>query len=364
MPGFDPLDRAARRVSEAWLGRGDHAIGPLPAGGFSGSRMWVVRAGGGGASWVLKSLPMGAHDRVAWSHRLMRHLRSRGVGEVPLVAETPAGRSIAVDAEGTAWELVTFVEGATTDAPSPAQATAAAECLARIHAAAASFPEAPPCRAPCPAVRRRVEQAREMIARPWAALAHACRADGQRGGDAHPLGPAVAARLAKAVAVFDAQGGPRALHRIATFEQGPLALQAVLRDVWSAHILYDDATAARVAGVVDYHASAVDTPATDLARLVGSWRHERDDAARPWARWPELAEAYAAVRPLPAEERRLVPWLHATGVILGLDNWFRWVLAESREFLRPAQVLSRIDRLLAQLPAAASMLNEGVGNEV
>jgi hypothetical protein len=51
-----------------------------------------------------------------------------------------------------------------------------------------------------------------------------------------------------------------------------------------------------------------------------------------------------------------VPWLHATGVVVGLDNWFRWTLEEGRRFAAPGHVLGRIDRLSSQLPGALELL--------
>jgi hypothetical protein len=59
-----------------------------------------------------------------------------------------------------------------------------------------------------------------------------------------------------------------------------------------------------------------------------------------------------------------VPWLHATGVVVGLDNWFRWTLEEDRRFADPARVLARIDRLSAQLPAALESLRSSPGDLV
>jgi hypothetical protein len=51
-----------------------------------------------------------------------------------------------------------------------------------------------------------------------------------------------------------------------------------------------------------------------------------------------------------------VPWLHATGVIFGLDNWFRWTLEERRTFPDAGRVRERIDRLVAALGSALGCL--------
>jgi hypothetical protein len=62
------------------------------------------------------------------------------------------------------------------------------------------------------------------------------------------------------------------------------------------------------------------------------------------------------VRPLPAGADHLAQLLHASGVVFGLDNWFRWTLEEGRRFRDAHRVLDRIDRLIAELPQAAAMV--------
>ena len=131
----------------------------------------------------------------------------------------------------------------------------------------------------------------------------------------------------------------------------------MLRDVWADHVIFAPGSAARVAGIVDLHAAGIDTPATDVARLAGSWRPpRRPHKVDPAAAWPEAVAAYEAVRPLSAAERAVVPFLDAAGVICGLDNWFRWTLEEGRSFPDEAAALARIDRLLDRLPAAVGWL--------
>ena len=68
------------------------------------------------------------------------------------------------------------------------------------------------------------------------------------------------------------------------------------------------------------------------------------------------------MRPLDDRERRLVPFLHATAVVLGLDNWFRWTLDERRHFADPARVVARIDRLLAELEDAIAQTIDAAAN--
>jgi homoserine kinase type II len=257
---------------------------------------------------------------------------------VPDLLVARHGDTIVIDARGVHWELMRFVDGCATDEPSRAEAVAAASVLARLHVAAATFPDAPVVRGPSPGIATRIERARDLRTRPWRA----------RLTSAAPA--ALASRFARAIEAFARHGGEDALEAVAGTTPPELPLQAVLRDIWSDHVLYAQDRPATVAGIVDYHAAGIDTPATDLARLLGSWRVP--SAAGHPALWSAAQAAYEAVRPLTAAERALVPWLHATGVVVGLDNWFRWTLEERRTFSDAGRVRERIGRLVAALGSA------------
>lgn len=336
-----------RPVCRAWFGPQDAVIEPIEGDGFSGAALARVRLAGNAGDLVLKSVAAASGPRVAGVHRLMRHLRWAGAEEIPEVLVGPSGDTLVADEAGGLWEAVRRVPGVTAADPTPAQARAAAAALARVHALAATWPEQPPRSDVPPAVVRRIEHARRLVAEPWEALAG-------RPHDAGPLVGPLAARLAAAAAAVGRPASTAVLGRIAALTPAPLPLQMVLRDVWSGHVIFAADESPRVAGIVDLHAAAVDTPATDVARLLGSW---------PGAPLLPLLEsradalaAYAGVRLLGPEERALVPWLDATGTIFALDNWFRWVLVEGRRFERPVRVLERVDRLLGKLDGALAWL--------
>lgn len=341
---------AARAACAAWFGDAALDFGPLPGAGFSGATPCRVRPRGGAAWFVLKPFATGtSRGRAEWVHALIRQLHASGVVEVPLPRETAAGGTLATDGRGIHWELVPFVAGAAVAAPSHAQAAAALTVLARIHAAAASWPESPAHIGPVPGVARRRAQAHALLDQPWRA----------RRAAIHPTPglAAVAARWDRAIADFDAADGPRAVAAITAARAEAVPVQAVLRDVWSAHVLFVRDAAPQVTGIVDVHAADVDAPATDIARLLGSWLAVAP-ARDPVASWPDAIAAYAAVRPPRAAELRLVSFLHASAVVCGLDNWFRWTCEERRTFSAPAAALSRIDALLDELPAALAWLAE------
>lgn len=341
-----------RLPCEAWFRDEETTTTPLRGAGLSGSHVFLVQRPSGDR-FVLKSFaPHVTSERATWVHALMTHLTAAGLDTVPrlkpaLVATAPniACETLVADQSGRLWELVAFVPGGPRPAPSSGEAATALAALAQLHAAAATLPGAAPGCEPSAGIRTRVTQAARMQSAPWRILEP----------DARRIAPpAVASRLLEAIDVFESYGGPDANRRIAAVEPVVVAVQPVLRDVWSDHVLFlDDG---RLAGFIDFHAAGRDTPATDLSRLLGSWDASPATSEATWLHtWRHALDAYEAVRPLESRERRLIPWLHATGVICGLDNWFRWLITERREFADSSSVQARIARLVGELPEAVEI---------
>ena len=240
--------------------------------------------------------------------------------------------------------MIAFVEGSPVTRPTGEQAAAAMRVLARIHGTVPGQPEA----GDSSAIAQRVEAARRLLERPWHSLLPASRA-----GGGSRLERAVWERLPRAIDAIAGSRSQAALATIAGLQPRSVLRQWVLRDVWHDHVLYDPADPDRVAGIVDYHASGRDTPATDVARLLGSWI-DPGAVSPDW--WSRRVAAYEAIRPLPEADRRIVPFLAATGVVFGLDHWCRWILEEGRQFGATAEVEQRLDRLVGALPIAVETL--------
>ena len=331
--------------------------------GFSGSPVQVVTLANVAGRFVLKPFaPHVTRERAEWVHGLMRHARAAGVAEVPEVLTAADGGSIVEEGNGRCWELVQFVEGQPCASPTPPRAAAALDALARLHLALRSLAHAAPDHGRSPGVERRIEQVSELLARP---LSRHCSA--RVDAIEEPSGVAeYVARVRVACRVADhlltTPLGRRGLAAIAAARIGPVQRQAVVRDIWSDHVLFDPAATDRVAGIVDFHAAGIDTPLTDIARLLGSWEWpscgSEPAAAGITARWPGPLAAYAHARgaPLTAADRWLCDWLHASAVICGLDNWFRWILEECRRFPDANRAVERIHALLAELPPAVEWL--------
>jgi hypothetical protein len=87
----------------------------------------------------------------------------------------------------------------------------------------------------------------------------------------------------------------------------------------------------------------IDTPATDIARLLGSLV---DDDANSWR--AGLA-AYATIHPLSQSESQAVYALDKAVTILAGCNWIRWIWLERRQFDQPQKVAARFAKLLARV---------------
>ena len=337
---------AAATLARRWFPAGPPAVVPMTGGGFSGSPLFQVEAAG--RTHVLKAFPPGTSaGRVRFVHAVVRHLRDRGVTEVPMVGLAADGESFVEDGHGQTWELQEFVAGESRPRPTAAEIAAAMGVVARIHLAAATLAENPPDIGPSPGIARRIEQAQGMLARPWAEV--------QPGRTADPtLVKLVRPLLNRAAASLEAGGGAAVVAGVGALAPGLVPRQTVLRDVWAPHGLYESRASARVVGIVDCHAIGLDTPATDLARLLGSWAVEAGFGDVPG--WDAALDTYGQIRPLAHAERQLVPFLAASGVVFGLDNWFRWIFEQGRRFADQTAVSCRVERLVAALPAALKML--------
>jgi Ser/Thr protein kinase RdoA (MazF antagonist) len=355
-------------IVRRWFPTARCRISPIPSAGLSGSPVWLVEPEepleAPPRRFVLKGFAESwPRQRAEAIHRWMAAARRAGVGAVPANLEVTAAdgaetTTIATDGDGRCFEMTPWHPGQPVAAPLPRQAAAALETLARIHVALrqASSNEETPTASP-PAWVRRADALRAVIARGW---------DEPTRGSLSPLQAAVAERRRAAAVLLRDQGGLSYLSRLAAVVPPAVPLQPVLRDVWQAHVLF---VGDEVSAVIDWHAAGIDTPATDLARLLGSWEVPRSatvgadslSADSLSVAWGEALEAYRAIRPLSREELALIDLLHLAGVVGGLHHWFRWVLDENRHFPDPSSVLERVDALLKNLAFSGEKTDGGSG---
>jgi homoserine kinase type II len=329
----------ARKILKLWMPAERASVEPLAAqGGFSGARLWRVRAGD--RDFALRRWPEHmTPGRLASIHALEQWLAQSGLPVPAPVAIPATGQTAAVVPEAV-WELATWRPGVAdywADSR-PQKLTAALRMLARIHVSAAAAPQATlqrlPDRGASSALRRRhellhgllIKEAADLSRDAWSKFASTERAQ-----------MIEAQRLVERVA-------PPLAAKALRWRDEALPLQWVLCDVWHDHVLF---TGDVVTGVVDFGAAAFDAPAGDVARLLGSM--VGDDADR---RRAGLA-AYESVRPLSDAERAAVDFFDASGTVLSTRHWMEWLGAKSGDpgpLIRDRRAaLERFGRLLERL---------------
>jgi homoserine kinase type II len=144
---------------------------------------------------------------------------------------------------------------------------------------------------------------------------------------------------------------PRLLDESQAALRWEVPLQACIRDIHAGHVLF---TGDQVTGLIDFDAMRVDSIATDLARLLGSYCGDDFDL------WDLGLSAYEEIRPLSKDERDLVVHYDRLAVLLTGLQWLEWILLEGKEF-ELARVLPRIDATLERLEHLRNRLRTGPG---
>ncbi len=327
--------------------------------GFSGAAVWLLSPTDGSPRYVLKQLPAAVPARqLGWTQQLGCFLNGRGLNVIPLpiapLAAPPTGGcgGLVADEQGQLWQCLTFCPGQPVPRPTATEVVAAVSTLAAVHRAAAGFGKPQPTVRPT-GWQTRVSQLTQLSAtglpRPAEPPPHlfADQAVWQR---------LVAVR--REVAAQLADGDQQRLAGRLAGHHFSSPLQPVLRDSWWAHLLFAPATGdRRVTGLIDLDAAGIDSPAIDLARLLGSWQLESADQALPLLdRWPEAFRWYADCCRPAGDFPAVVQLLHDTAVICGLDRWLHWLFREQRDFADYSRVVARLEALLRALPAAIARL--------
>jgi len=358
--------RFEQAVAAFFPAEAGRAIMHAVPGGFSGSP--VARVEAAGEPWAVKALPSSmSAARAGWLHRFMRHLRGGGIDAVPDLAELPGGGSVYRDGDGGLWEMLRWMPGRSRLQPNAAERAVAVEAIAAVHAQAATFSEPPSVVGVPLSCVERATRCRQLAPDAWQR-----RLARERTAELtsmwRQIDPSAATRiraaLASAAECLAARGGP-ALHRAGDAAHRPERLTVVVRDLTADHLLFADSDTEgggelpMVSGLIDFHAARLDTPACDLGRLLASWHGglPPPDAVR------EAVDGYcekrASLGKSPADPGVLgqtVEWIAATAVVLGLDNWLRWVAEDQRQFPDWCAVAARIEQHRAALPLALERL--------
>ncbi len=302
-------------------------IQPLgTAGGFSGAQFWRISAPRG--EMVLRRWPQEhpTADGLRFIHKVLRHAAEHGISIVPVSVTTREGESF-VQLAGYLWELAPWMPG-TADydvSPSEAKLRAAMTALAQFHVATADFVVAP--LSSSPAISRRLDQLKKLSEGGGRELSQSLRPD---------IWPELLSLARQFLATLPT-AIPPAVSQLEPLVGVSFHLQPCLRDIWHDHILFTGDT---VTGLIDFGAMQIESPAGDVARLLGSLAG--DDAQ---ARHIGLA-AYTAIRPLSPVELQAVDALDTSGTLLSGANWLRWIYLEDRTFEGHEQVIERFSKIM------------------
>lgn len=309
----------------------DHMRPLGSAGGFSGAQLWRLTIGP--AEFCLRKWPPGSVPRrIEAIHRVLNFAASRGIDFLPLPLRTSANTTVCM-LQGYHWSLSPWMPGEPAATPPQAgELQAALAALARFHLAVRDYPGddefASASTGPPPGL---ILRRNDLLALEVELLERA------------PLSPAWQDLKSRRDVVLSLLSDNLIRQRIQALSRSEdlphVPLQMCLRDIWSAHVLFEDG---RVGGLIDFDAMRVDSIAVDVSRLLGSY--VPDDAIR----WEEGLAGYHQVRPLSDQERTLVTLYDECAVILTPLKWLQWILLESRQF-EPRQVLARLDATIPRL---------------
>lgn len=254
---------------DAWLAR--HALGTLIelspiAAGIENTNYFVTTERGRYVLTLYERLPA---DELPFYLNLMAHLARERV-EVPAPVADRTG-ALFSHLNGRPAGLVTRIEGAPVDTPSPAQCAAVGDALARLHCASQSY-------------RARLTNRR---------------------------GPAWWRQAARAVRPFITNEQNELLSAEVRFQtgfgKGKLPRGAIHGDLFCDNVLF---AGDRVAGIIDFGFAATDFFAYDLAIAVNDWCGAGNgDAALDKACAQAMVRAYHDARPLTDDERMQWPAL-------------------------------------------------------
>lgn len=306
-------------------------IEPLgTAGGFSGAQLWRITAPRG--EFALRRWPKEhpTQEGLRFIHKVLRHAAEHGISFVPVSVTARDGESF-VEQVGYLWELAPWMPGEADyeRSPSHAKLQAAMIALAQFHIATANFAAGIPLEPlrPSPAISRRLDQLQKLYCGDINELSQSLRTD--IWPELLPLARHFLTVLPTAV--------PLAIARLQPLASLPFPMQPCLRDIWHDHVLF---TGNSVTGLIDFGAMQIETPAGDVARLLGSFAGDDGES-----RNIGLA-AYAAIRPLSPAELQAVAAFDTSGILLSGANWLRWIYLEGRAFDNHEQVIDRFRRIL------------------
>lgn len=319
----------AELVGHGWshVVREVHNAAEVVAGRLSATPLWKLSTGAG--EFALRAWQADEQQaaRRAGVFALQVGLKGNVEAPQPIAPLQKSGGDYFASQRGQLWELAPWLAGENSFAASPSREKLQSMChaLAKVHQRASQIPTSlePSDLRGCHSVASHRMQLGRLLEHLGTGAFDAAQVWWQQ------LVPDASERLPACLRL----GAELAQQRLGECEQASLPVQWCWGDAWHNNFLFagDD-----VCGVVDFATVRIDTPAADLARLLGSTTADHPD----W--WAGGIEAYGAVCPLSPAQQQAAAALAASGTVLSLANWLRWICLESRTFRDPGLAQQRL----------------------
>ena len=312
--------------------------------GMSGARLYRC-VGSNGGCLALKRWPSDTGpNRIAEVHRVMTSARSNGCQLIPQVIAPRADQYYAsfVSCDGYCWDLVHWMPGQPLNACADlAEIVSGATAISQFHRSAAALGRYSQV---APAIKERLSRLAELHQRMDALTQAATQIE---------LESELKVAVHRAGQLFELKWNEifaQMNQSLLVYAQQSVMTQFVMRDVHREHVLFSNG---QPAGLIDFDALRVDSPAVDLARWVGRFDAYRRDPAGVWQavlaglnRQGSSSEGCWSKRDmtLAAAIAGVNPWI-------SLANWLEWLLIDQRSF---AGGLGAVSKRISELTDAAA----------
>ena len=302
--------------------------------------------------WPPNSLP---RERLLGLHRLLEHIHNSGVAPVAVPLRNKFGTTIYAEASQF-WQLEPWLPGVAdfSSNPNDTRLRNAMTVLAQWHDAASRFEPRESeatwfkcfAAATSPTVADRLGRVERFQKQDVAKLRQLL--------DTTPHLPPWGAdfdeliELSRRILGLFQLSADRAAEELSSYRNLRFRLHPCLRDVWHDHVLFEGD---QVTGLIDPSAARSETPASDLARLLGSFLGDDDD------RWKIAISAYRGVRPLSDREASLARVIDQSTVLLSGLTWLERLFVHRLNYSNPPRVLDRLKQIASRLDRLASRLH-------
>ncbi len=313
------------------------AVQAMPA-GMSGASVFQCRLDSGELR-VLKRWPDGTRrSRVEEVHRVVRHAKANGFSLVPALHPIAGPGQACLTHRQSHWELAQWMPGQAASRDATLDLVRlGASAIAQFHA---SVQDLGGQFQPAPAIQSRLKRLDHLATLVPAALST----------DPIPCDPGLARPIQQATKLLRWKWDEvrdQIARSLSQYADRNVFTQYVLRDIHREHVLF---TGQQSTGMIDFDAIRIDTPATDLARWVGSFQAGREDSDALWeaalAGFHDQNTFYQ--RPVSEIDPRMARDLCYATTWISVANWLVWLVVQRRRFpAGPQAVAARIHELVA-----------------